>query len=141
MDEDQARWRAGDRTNSACFIAAHLVTARHYLGTMLGLSGPSPFKGRLDGARSIDDARDLPGLEEIRSEWKAVTGNLRERLKAMSADDLAKPYSGQFPIADRTTLGLIAFLLQHDSYHIGQLGLLRKQVGLEAMSYLPLGGR
>jgi uncharacterized damage-inducible protein DinB len=135
MKEDQARWRPGPACNSAAFIAAHLVGSRQYLGTVMGLDLPSPFGGRLDATKSIGETKDLPQLEEIRAEWKTVTGNLRERFKEITADDLAKPYAGQFPVADRTTLGVIAFLIQHDSYHIGQLGLLRKQAGLESMRY------
>jgi uncharacterized damage-inducible protein DinB len=32
-------------------------------------------------------------------------------------------------------LGALTFLVQHDSYHIGQLALLRKHAGLPAMRY------
>lgn len=135
MDEDQARWRPGDRANSPGFVAAHLVDARHQLGRLLGVEAPKPFGGRLDAVRSMEDAHDMPTLDEIRTEWKAVTGNLRERLKTIGPGELSRPYEGGFPVEDRSTLGVIAFLLQHDSYHIGQLGLLRKQAGLAAMSY------
>ena len=30
---------------------------------------------------------------------------------------------------------MIAFLAQHDSYHLGQMGFLRRQLGKPAMSY------
>jgi uncharacterized damage-inducible protein DinB len=30
---------------------------------------------------------------------------------------------------------LFGFMVQHDSYHLGQLSLLRKRAGLPAMSY------
>ena len=32
-------------------------------------------------------------------------------------------------------LALIAFLMQHDSYHIGQVAFLRRQLGKPAMVY------
>jgi uncharacterized damage-inducible protein DinB len=32
-------------------------------------------------------------------------------------------------------LGLVAFLVQHDSYHLGQVAFLRRQLGHPAMSY------
>ena len=32
-------------------------------------------------------------------------------------------------------LALIAFLMQHDSYHIGQVAFLRRQLGKPAMAY------
>ena len=37
--------------------------------------------------------------------------------------------------ATKTTLGMLTFLVQHDSYHIGQLSLLRKYAGMPAMQY------
>ena len=49
-------------------------------------------------------------------------------LRAFVADEL-------LPGVDRTRLGALTFLVQHDSYHIGQLALLRKPAGLPAMSY------
>jgi uncharacterized damage-inducible protein DinB len=135
MSEDQARWRPSAASNSAAFIAAHLVDARHYLAGQLGLDPGSPFEGRLDAARTIDEVPELPTLEQIRGAWKDVTGSLRERFKQLSAADLDRPYTGQYPIQNRTALGLITFLMQHDSHHVGQLGFLRKQVGLPAMRY------
>ena len=40
-----------------------------------------------------------------------------------------------FPLANGTLLGTLTFLVQHDSYHLGQLSLLRKYCGLPAMRY------
>ena len=39
------------------------------------------------------------------------------------------------PIDDTSVLGLLGFMVQHDSYHLGQLSLLRKHCGLPAMAY------
>lgn len=39
------------------------------------------------------------------------------------------------PLAGPTLLGTIAFLMQHESYHVGQMGLLRKQLGRPATTY------
>jgi uncharacterized damage-inducible protein DinB len=36
---------------------------------------------------------------------------------------------------DSTRLGMIAFLTQHDSYHVGQAAFLRRQIGRPAMTY------
>ena len=44
------------------------------------------------------------------------------------------PVVAPFAIA-LAVLGAVAFLLQHDSYHVGQLALLRKHFGLGAMRY------
>ena len=38
-------------------------------------------------------------------------------------------------LSDTTFAGAITFLAQHESYHVGQLALLRKGLGLGPMSY------
>jgi hypothetical protein len=53
----------------------------------------------------------------------------------MSPADWDAPHGTKFPIEDASRLGLLAFLVQHDSYHIGQLSWLRKYAGLPAMKY------
>ncbi len=135
MDEDQARWRPSDATNSAGFIALHLVDSRYRFAAMIGLTLTSPFAAITEGRRSIDDVKQLPALDDIRAAWKSVTGEIRERFRVLTAGDLERAASMKLPVDDPSTLGAIAFLLQHDTYHIGQMGLLRKQAGLGAMSY------
>jgi uncharacterized damage-inducible protein DinB len=52
-----------------------------------------------------------------------------------TAEQLRRPDAHRFPLGDSTELGLLTFLVQHDSYHIGQMGFLRRQLGKPAMSY------
>jgi hypothetical protein len=54
---------------------------------------------------------------------------------AFLATHLRRSNVHRFPLGDSTELGLMAFLVQHDSYHIGQLGFLRRQLGKPAMAY------
>lgn len=60
---------------------------------------------------------------------------LDEALESVSADRLAEEPEIQFGMGDPTILGGVAFLAQHESYHVGQIAYLRRLVGLEAMSY------
>ena len=41
----------------------------------------------------------------------------------------SKEPEGKFPIKQPGVLGALAFLALHDSYHLGQLGYLRKVLG------------
>ncbi len=40
-----------------------------------------------------------------------------------------------FPVDDHTTLDGMVFFLEHEAYHLGQLGFLRKSLGLGSMKY------
>ena len=138
MDNDQAGWRPSDQTNSAAFIALHLVDTRHWLAGMLGLKLSHPYQDLCRKAKSISDISgvEMPSLDDLRTAWKDVTGALREKLKTISEAELAAKTPWEAPgVDDKTVLGLLAFLAQHDSYHVGQMAILRKAVGLQAMSY------
>ena len=65
----------------------------------------------------------------------AVSSAIDARLEEITAEELSAPSERGFPGVERTRLGVLTFLVQHDSYHVGQLALLRKPAGLPAMSY------
>ena len=135
LTDEKARVRPTGATNSAAFVAAHLVDSRYYLLSSLGSKETSPLKGAKGGFNKIDDVESYPPLAEIQKAWTAAGKALAERFDAMQAADLDAPLDPGFPIDNQTLLGLLTFLTQHESYHLGQLGLLRKYVGLAGMSY------
>ena len=135
VTEEAALHRPGDTANHMAFIAAHLVDARHWLAREVSLQAENPFAERLAGARTIDDLEDCPSLAESRDAWRALAQPLEARLAVVDATTLDRPSATRFPIADRSLVGTIAFLVHHEGYHIGQLALLRRIVGSPAMSY------
>ena len=135
MDDDRASWRPTGQTNSAAWVALHLVDTRYFMATHISLTLVNPFAAMLKDARSIGDLRTLPRLEEVRTAWKHVTGEARVRFGQMTEAHLDVMASAKLPTDDASTLGMLSFLMHHESYHIGQLGLLRKQMGLPAMTY------
>lgn len=135
VDDDAARRRPDARTNSMAFIALHLVDSRHFLARMLGVEAHHPFAALLDAVRGIDELREVPPLAAVRAAWIEVSALLEGRLEALTDDELAREPGQRFLPDDPTLLGALTFLAQHDGYHVGQMSLLRKWVGLDAMSY------
>jgi uncharacterized damage-inducible protein DinB len=136
IDEQAARKRPNERTNHVLFLACHLVDARHYLARSIGLASESPFKAMIDDARGIDDVKEYPALQEVREAWKEVGERLARHIAELEPVDLEKPAPHAFPIeGGESVLGCLAFLVQHESYHLGQVALLRRYLGFEAMSY------
>jgi uncharacterized damage-inducible protein DinB len=131
--EAQRRLEAGG--NSVTFLAGHLTDTRHFLVTRLGHPLPNPLARYLADVRSIDEIRELPSLEEIRTAWQAVSAHLRNVLEELTVSELAEPNVHRFPLEDSSRLGMIAFLAQHDSYHLGQIAFIRRQLGKPPMSY------
>lgn len=137
MSDEAAAVRPSPTTNSAAFVAAHCVDARFYLLRLLGAELANPITPLLAGIRGIDEAARLPSLDVLRSAWTASSHALRDRLAAMSSDELDAqvPNAPPFPGTDKSRLALLTFLVQHESYHLGQMALIRKYVGLPAMQY------
>jgi uncharacterized damage-inducible protein DinB len=131
--ESQKRLEAGG--NSITFLAAHLTDTRHFLVARLGHVLPNPLARYLADVRSIDDITEWPSLEEIRSAWIAVSAHVQAVLSGLTGPELTEPNVHRFPLEDSSRLGMIAFLVQHDSYHLGQIGFIRRQLGKPPMSY------
>jgi uncharacterized damage-inducible protein DinB len=135
LTDQTAQVRHGSGVNSAAFIAAHVADSRFYLLRTLGGARDNPLSAYLDKASSIDEITELPSLDSIRDAWSCVSADLVAVLDTATAEELELPVKARFPGVDATRLGALTFLVQHDSYHVGQLALLRKPAGLPAMSY------
>jgi uncharacterized damage-inducible protein DinB len=135
LTDETAQVRHSAGVNSATFIAAHVTDSRFYLLRMLGGSRDNPLSVFLDKAKTIDEVTELPSLETIRGAWNAVSADLESTLATATGESLDFPVEPRFPGVDRTLIGALTFLVQHDSYHVGQLALGRKPAGLPTMSY------
>ena len=86
-------------------------------------------------AGALANQADRSEIEGIRVTWREVSDVLVERFGELSDLELKERAPVEFPVGDGTVLGGIAFLLQHESFHIGQLAFLRKMLGHGSMSY------
>lgn len=134
LAEEQAMLRPAPDANSAAYVAAHMVESRYYMLAQLGTKRKSPLGDRV-GWKSLIKITAWPTLDEVKAAWADASEALDQRLREMTPQEADKPVESQFPIETKTTLGVFAFMVQHDSYHLGQLSLLRKTCGLPAMSY------
>jgi hypothetical protein len=136
LTDEQAAIRPTGSTNNAAFVAAHLTNSRFYLLKLLGAAEQDPLASYLDGRKSLDEVERLPPLTEIHAAWSTAAHLLRDRLAALTPGDVDGPSPvTRFPLSNGTLLGTLTFLVQHDSYHVGQLSLLRKYCGLPAMRF------
>jgi uncharacterized damage-inducible protein DinB len=134
VDDAVAVRRMDEKVNNMAFVAVHLADARVHLVNYLGKPLRNPFEEFTD-VRSIDEVKTFPSVEILRTEWKKASSELEGVLLQCSSATLSEPSVENFPLGDKTKLGVLAFILQHESYHIGQLALLRKHFGLAAMKY------
>ncbi len=135
MDDPAAQKVLAPDTNHAAFLVLHLVDARCFLLKMLVGEVEHPFGDAYDGAKSVDDIERFPTVEELRAAWGKTGSMLKQAFDNVTEEQLAAESPFAMPVADQTCAGAVAFLAQHESYHVGQLALLRKGLGLGPMSY------
>jgi hypothetical protein len=135
LTDAQCAVRVAPSVNNILFIATHVTDTRFAIAHWIGSRIDNPLASIVGNARGLDDLLDLPSLSLVRAAWHDVSEVIAARLSRLTVSELDAPSPAQFPIGGPTLLGALAFLAQHDSYHIGQLALLRKAVGLPAMTY------
>jgi hypothetical protein len=82
----------------------------------------------------VSPSLKMPALEEIKTGWNTCSGPIREGLAQMSDEALNSPI--EFPLpAFKTQESLWTFINHHQAYTIGQIGILRRGLGKEAMKY------
>lgn len=132
---EKLRSQPAPDVNHIGLIACHLIDARCYLLKLLDVEVPDPFGGRLESVQQVGDMAWCPTVEELTTWWRDLAPKLDARLDALTPADLAKPVDMPFPTDDRSVRGAIAFLTQHESYHLGQMAYIRRCLGLGAMKY------
>ncbi|MCJ8164245.1 DinB family protein [Pontibacter sp. E15-1] len=136
VTEEQATERISDHNNPLIWLATHTVWARYNMSMLLGKPAEhNPYDGKFDNFRPYDAAEDYPSLAEVNAEWQKATALLAEALQSASEAHLAADCPIKSPIGDFTNAGTFAFLVQHESYDIGQMAFLKKYLTKEAMKY------
>ena len=139
VDDALAMQKPRGHANHIAFVAVHLVDSRYYIARQVGSPLECPFKEILEGKADADAIESYPSLSAVKEAWSEVSQDLALRLSEVDAETLATSPEFEFPIeGGDTKLGMLAFLTQHDSYHLGQLSLLRRCFDLEPMEYGPV---
>ncbi len=136
VTEEQGISRISDHSNPLNWLAAHTIWARYNICKLLGKPvDKDPYEGMFDNFKPFDPTITYPTLESSRDEWKKATVLLQHALDTVSEEHLAADCPFKSPIGDHSFGGSIAFLAQHESYDLGQIGYLKKYFTGEAMKY------
>ena len=131
VDRDALLTRPGPRSNPLIWVAGHLVQQRTRLLGALGPARQVPWDDLFGTGSMIGDLERYPGIGELDAVWRSATEELLRRLETISSSSLAAPSPDWLRTQDGTLLGALAFAAMHEAYHVGQMGFLRKWLGLD----------
>jgi hypothetical protein len=137
INEEESEVRLVPGINNVKWLAGHLVWGQRGLAGMGGVTMNIQWLPHFDTQIKTPPAPELrmPSLQEIKDAWNQNVEPIREGLKNLSDETLETPIEFPMP-AFRTVEGLWTFINHHQAYTIGQIGILRRALGKEAMKYI-----
>ena len=131
--EDFGRRFRDGAGSSIVFLVGHLAASRYGLLKLFGLEAENPYKELFGGQQAARDGSEYPSLAELSSGWSTTAEKLHAGLDAVSDQQLLAAGAEGYPTDDRTVRGVVAFLCWHESYHLGQIGMMRVEMGYPSL--------
>ena len=143
INDEEANKTVADPMNNIKWLAGHLLWAQRNLARIGGVELTVPWVDHFfskDGATPDDliaPKSEMPTLEDIKNKWNEIAPAIKKGLENLPDEALNNIIGSKHPIIpfDDTLAGLWAFLNHHQAYTIGQIGILRRGLGKEAMKY------
>lgn len=139
--DEEANRRLNSQMNHVKYIAGHLFNSQYAFTLIAGLQVERKWEDLFagQGKTKAKDNFPYPTIAEIQAEWDKLQPVIQKALEALPEEALGIEISGS-PVAGKGLFkgsvgDLWAFLNMHQAYHIGQLGILRRGFGKEAMKY------
>jgi len=129
LSDDQWLAQPGPDSNHLLWIAGHLIVARGKVLRMLGQEWSAPWESLFSRGAAQPAPDSCPRPDEIQRAWKDVSERLPIALAHADSEFLSRPAAEGRPTLDGTVGGTISFFSFHESYHLGQMGYLRKWLG------------
>ncbi len=134
IDHDDSLVQPQPAGNCINWVIAHILAVRDQ---MFGLIGLAPVLGEAGvrfgrSSEPLCDGREALPLPELLSAMDTSQQRLEAALGAMTEEQLAAAFDGaRLPGRPTNVAEMLAFFHFHESYHVGQVGLLRRVAGKE----------
>ena len=137
ISDPESHIRDHKQLNHLKWIAGHLLNTRlTSMSRIVGLQPDESYKTQFARGAALENNNVYPSIEQIVTRWNDTAAAISEGILQIPEEVLSMPATAKAPIADETVRGMLSFLISHEAFHIGQMSVIRKLIGKEAMSYL-----
>lgn len=116
-------------SNHLLWVVAHAAVTRAVGVRLLGGEWSAPWQNLFTRGQDRVGNGQYPAVAEVQQAWKEISGKLLAALPGASPELMGKAVEKGKPSVDGTVGGTVAFLCLHESYHLGQMGFIRKWLG------------
>lgn len=137
ISEEIALQRIDQRTNHVVWMAGNLVNCRYWLAELLGLEDKDPNDELFREGRALDQSLNYPSLEVLKKNHALISPKVYHKLLQVTDEHLDAPchFGMGIPFVKENVLNMIGMCIGREDYLLGQIGLMRKLLGLKGMSY------
>ena len=137
-NEDAVKRARGDEGASISWVVGHLIHYRYLIINLLGAEKETPFAEKFGNA-GASDGSDYPDISELRRSWKEASEEAIGVVAAATDEQLTNPLGGpDSPHGEKTALDTLVFYMWHESYHMGQLGTIRANLGYKPTAQMAI---
>jgi hypothetical protein len=119
----------GQESNHLLWVVAHAAVTRAVGVHLLGGEWSAPWQNLFTRGQERGDSSCYPSVGEVQQGWSDISRRLLAALPTASPERMGKPVEKGKPSIDGTVGGMLGFLCLHESYHLGQMGFIRKWLG------------
>ena len=137
ITQELALNRNDGKTNHVVWMAGNFVTCRYWIANLLGMDEKDPNDAFFKDAMALDEKLEYPSLEMLRKNFKDISPKVYKKLLEATDEQLSKAFSFgmNVPFVEENVLNMIGMCIGREDYLLGQIGLMRKLLGLKGMSY------
>lgn len=129
IPEEQWLTVADADTNHLLWITGHMLVTRSAIPKLLGKPWSASWEKLFARGAKPSPREQYPSPAELRQAWNEVDEKLNEALSEATPEELSNASAeGAFSL-DGTVGGIVGILCLHETYHVGQVGYLRKRLG------------
>lgn len=119
--------------SSIAYLVGHLCSSRYGLLQTLGAADSNPYRELYGEGAGSRDGDAYPPITELAAGWRETADRLHAALAEVTDEDAARDDDTGFPTPEKSLRGRLAFVLWHETYHLGQIGILRTEKGYPSL--------
>ena len=131
----EAFWKQpAEGSNSIGWVLGHITQSRAGLLSRIGEPVDTGWGDLFKRGAEKRDPSGYPAADEIKRAGVDVTKRLRGKLETLTEQDLENPFPGLERLNVTKVAEALPFFAFHESYHVGQLGYIKKLLGYTAIA-------
>lgn len=137
ISEEDALKRIEGRTNHIIWMVGNFLDMRYTMGNVLGLTEEFQYKDFFFQGKALDESFAYPSLQDLITDFHRISPLVYQRLLQVTDEELNKafPMGMNIEFFPEDVLNFVGMCIGREDYICGQMGLMRRILGYDAMKY------